>query len=168
MAEVNETQQKRWLADNAQQALADVGVSAGQSLLDFGCGHGTCALAAAHLVGKTGTVYALDKDAEALNDVQDNAARQGLTNVKTILSGEQVEVAIQLPASSCDLVLLFDVLHLIDNWLLLLSEVCRILRPDGRLLVFPMHIDRGKVERAAQDAGFASADQVHGILAFSR
>ena len=49
------------------QLLKDVGIKAGQVVLDFGCGSGTYTVPAARTVGDKGKVYALDKDSKVLN-----------------------------------------------------------------------------------------------------
>ena len=51
-------------------------------VVDFGCGYGTFTVAAARLT--TGTVYALDIDAQMIEATAARAASFGLDNVKTI------------------------------------------------------------------------------------
>ena len=166
MGDVNESQQKSWLDANVQQVLADIGVAAGQVVVDFGCGGGTYTIAAAHLVSDAGTVYAVDKDTQALAGIRHNASKQELRNIKTML---QVETpTIQLRGSSCDVVLLYDVLHLIDDWALLFQYAYRILKPSGILSVYPMHIDTEKVKRYIGNAGFTSTCEINAILNFSK
>lgn len=166
MDNLNESQQKSWLDANAQQVLTDIGVATAQVLVDFGCGGGTYTIPAARLVGDAGSVYALDKNAEALADVRCNAAGHGLANIKTMLQSETPKI--QLPGSSCDVMLLYDVLQLIDDWALLFQEAYRILRPSGILSVYPMHIDEEKMKRYIDNAGFASTGETHGVLNFTK
>ena len=61
-----------------------VGVSAGQVVLDFGCNAGNYARSAAKVVGKTGKVYALDKDEEALEKVSRVVEERGLENIECL------------------------------------------------------------------------------------
>lgn len=166
MDDLNQSEQKQWLDTNAQQVLTDIGVAAGQVLVDFGCGSGTYSIPAARLVDKAGSVYALDKDAQALEDVRRKAAEQGLQNIKTMLPSEKGKI--ELSTFSCDIMLLYDVLHLIDDWTLLFDETYRMLKPGGLLSVYPMHIDRDKLKRFAQDAGFTSIGEIHTLLNFSK
>jgi precorrin-6B methylase 2 len=63
------------------QLLKDVGIEAGQVVLDFGCGSGTYTVPAARIVGDKGKVYALDKDSEVLNKLMQKAQLAGLNNV---------------------------------------------------------------------------------------
>ncbi len=41
--------------------LAEIGMQKGQMVLDFGCGSGDYTIPAAKVVGKSGTIYAVDK-----------------------------------------------------------------------------------------------------------
>ena len=66
------------------QLLKDVGIKAGQIVLDFGCGSGTYTVPAARIVGDKGKVYALDKDSEVLNKLMQRAQSVGLNNVRRI------------------------------------------------------------------------------------
>jgi precorrin-6B methylase 2 len=64
------------------QLLEDVGIKAGQVVLDFGCGSGTYTVPAARIVGDKGKVYALDKDSEVLNELMQKAQSARLNNVQ--------------------------------------------------------------------------------------
>lgn len=160
----NESQQKQWLDAHAQQVLTDIGITARQVVLDFGCGSGIYTIPAAQLVGAEGIVYALDEDAQALEEANRKATQQGLENINIILQSE--EDKIQLPDSSCDVMLLYDVLHLIDNWPLMFQEAYRTLKYSGLLSVYPMHIDKEKMKRYLEKAGFTSTGEIHALFNF--
>ena len=72
---------KRWLDGHASEVLAEIGVKEGQMVLDFGCGSGTYTIPAAKLVGKNGTVYALDVSSKALDRMEERAKQGGLRNI---------------------------------------------------------------------------------------
>jgi len=165
---VTDTQERRerdWLASHAGQVLAEVGIGPGQVVLDFGCGKGTYALAAARLVGDAGAVHALDKDGDALAELSRKAAEERLENIR--VGHTSGELDLPLPNASCDAMLLYDVLQLIDDWPKLLTEALRVLKPGGVLSVFPMHVDNDKVRQRAEQAGFAAPTQLHGLLNFT-
>jgi hypothetical protein len=57
---------REWMRDNAIDVLRKGGLSAGQNVVDYGCGPGIFSLAAAGIVGENGRVYALDVRQRAL------------------------------------------------------------------------------------------------------
>lgn len=111
--------------------LYETGLRRGMVVLDFGCGPGSFALAAARLVGPEGRVYACDAHSLAIESVQRAAARRGMKNIQAVLGTSLGE----LPAGSIDVVLLYDVLHELADPKLVLAEIHRILRPTGFLSV---------------------------------
>jgi ubiquinone/menaquinone biosynthesis C-methylase UbiE len=162
----DETQQRDWLASHAREVLVELGIGPGQVVLDFGCGKGTYALAAARLVGAEGAVHALDKDGGALAELRQNAADEGLENVG--IAHTSGGLGLPLPNASCDAMLVYDVLQLIDDWPELLAEAHRVLKPGALLSVFPMHVDNDKVRQHAQHAGLAAPTELHALLNFTK
>ena len=127
--------------------LFELGIRAGNAVLDFGCGSGTYTIPAAKLVGTGGRVYALDINSKFLNKIEERAKQEGLTNIVRIdASGEGF---LPLENSVIDIILLIDVLHLIENRDALFDEAYRILKPGGLLIVYPMHVAEQEVEELA-------------------
>jgi len=157
---------KRRLESDAEVVLGEVGLGPGQRVLDYGCGSGTFALPAARIVGEKGKVYALDISSKALARVKAKAAREGLGNVETLLSG-RAEIVSFLESGTVDVVLLYDVLHLIEDRESLLRELHKILKADGFLSVYPMHLERDEMMGlAGRENLFTLRDQYKGILNF--
>jgi ubiquinone/menaquinone biosynthesis C-methylase UbiE len=148
---MNEAQQKEWLARHSREVLERVGIDRGCTVLDFGCGSGVYSIPAARLVGDGGKVYSLDKDAAELGKVKRTARAQGLQNIETILSSE---FETGLEDGCVDVVLLHDVLHMIDERKALLETVSRVLCPEGRVSIYPMHVDRGELLEQMRSSGF--------------
>jgi len=143
---------KRWLDNNASEFLAEIGVKESQVVLDFGCGSGTYTIPAAGLVGESGKVYALDISRRALERLKEKANRGGLHNiVRHYSSGEG---GIRLDDGAVDHVLLVDVLQEIGDREALFDEVHRILKNDGRVSVYPMHMDPDEVVELASGRAF--------------
>ena len=154
----------------AEHVLARVGFRAGQTCLDFGCGHGNYAIPLARLVGPAGEVLALDRDEAALHRLAERARRAGVENVRTLpASGEP---ALPLANGSVDGALLYDVLH--DHYFspkqrtAMVEEAARVVRPGGRLSVFPRHMTDRQIARdvvaPARRLGFEAADEHRGRL----
>ena len=106
--------------------LKEEGIEAGFHVLDYGCGPGSYIVPLAKLVGKYGKIYALDVNPLAIKAVQKLASRKRLENLQTILSDCKTEL---LP-DSADLVLLYDILHDLDDASGVLAELHRILKPN--------------------------------------
>jgi ubiquinone/menaquinone biosynthesis C-methylase UbiE len=126
------------LESQALEVLERIGIRRGQTVLDFGCGHGTYAIPAARIVGAQGRVHALDKDKEALDELMQKAESAGLENIERMDTSGELEIG--LTDESVDVVLLFDVFHSFyfpqaDDRERLLGEICRIMKPSAFLSV---------------------------------
>ena len=136
---------KTWLANKAQAFLRRVGLREGQTVLDFGCNKGNYTIPASEVVGSHGKLYALDKDRDALSDLQRKLQKRGHHNVECLEVSEND--GIPLPASSVDAVLLYDVLHRgyfpeCHERKQILIDVHRILKPGGILSFYPTHLKK--------------------------
>jgi ubiquinone/menaquinone biosynthesis C-methylase UbiE len=154
---------EEWIEETGGKFLKDIGIRKGQKVLDFGCGSGNYAIPAAIIVGKNGLVYALDKDKRTLDELIRKAESMGLKNIIRLDTSK--ESRIPLDNESVDLVLLCDVLHhyyfpRAEDRRRLLSEVCRVLKPNAILLLCPTHLQSymepklEDVEREIQEASF--------------
>ena len=121
--------------------LKEVGIRAGFNVLDYGCGPGSYIVPLAELVGKSGKIYALDVHPLAIQAVQRIAAKKRLANVHTILS----DCKTGLLPSSVDVVLLYDILHDLNNSGEVLAELYRVLRPEGILSVSDHHMKQNEI-----------------------
>lgn len=121
--------------------LAEIGVKSGSKVLDYGCGPGGYVPPMVNLIGKSGTLYALDVNPMALEMVKSLAAKNRLSNVRTILS----DCATGLKPASIDVVLLYDILHHIKNNEKILKELHRTLKPQGILSVNDHHMNEKEI-----------------------
>ena len=128
---------EKWIEHQGIKFLKDIGMKKDQFIVDFGCSHGTYTIPASLVVGEKGRVYAVDKNQESLNELVYKTKEKNLNNIKIInLAGKN---KLPLLKESIDMVLLFDVLHLVDSRVYLLTELNRILKPTGILSVYPKH-----------------------------
>lgn len=121
--------------------LKEAEIKPGFIVLDYGCGPGSYALAAAEMVGSSGKVYALDIHPLAVHRVQKVASKKGLRNIETIHS----DCATGLPDENVDVVLLFDILHELSEPDKILEELYRILKPDGTLSFSDHHLKEDEI-----------------------
>ncbi len=148
------TDLQKWFSRDGECFLRAIGMVRGATVLDFGCRRGTYALPAARLVGATGSVYAADQKDDVLADLSQRAADQGVVNLFCINTHGTVNVPLE--RESVDVILLYDVIHLI-GWSEdgtghsrkstasdrrgLLRELHRIAKPAGLLSVYVQHVD---------------------------
>jgi ubiquinone/menaquinone biosynthesis C-methylase UbiE len=113
----------------------------GAHILDYGCGPGSYSMAASKLVGPTGKVYAVDIHPLAVIGVEKKIAEKGIPNIETLLTDSNLGI----PDASVDVVLLIYVLHDFKEPGSILSELERVLKPDGILVVKDQNLDINKV-----------------------
>jgi SAM-dependent methyltransferase len=107
-------------------------VDRGETVLDIGSGGGLDSLVAARMVGAGGKVVGLDLSPEMVARAYENLKQTDLTNVAfQEFSGEDLP----FPDGSFDLVISNGVFNLIPAKGRMLKEACRVLKPNGRLLI---------------------------------
>jgi len=128
-----------WEQKRGAEFLRRIGISLGQTVLDFGCRVGHYTIPTARVVGEKGTVYAVDKEKHVLTELKCKSEAYGLTNIKILRTSGQTELAFQ--NETIDAALLYDVLHYFrkDERAKLYNEAFRILKKDGLLSVYPKH-----------------------------
>lgn len=146
----------KWLDFEGEETLRKIAIKSGQIVLDFGCGSGNYTIPAARIVGEDGTVYALDKDERALDELMRRAQSEGLRNIRRIDTSGQVEIPLE--SKSVDVALLYDIFwyfSLTDGRLpKLLAEVYRVSRCGALISVYPKHIDSERLKHEIGTAGF--------------
>jgi ubiquinone/menaquinone biosynthesis C-methylase UbiE len=105
----------------------------GETVLDVGCGTGTLALVAKERVGATGRVYGIDPGPKQLAQARLKAVKAGLA----IDFQQGVIEQLAFPDQSFDVVLSTLMMHHLPDDLKRqgLSEIVRVLKPGGRLVV---------------------------------
>ena len=119
-------------AEEAMLRLTAVraGVTDGMRVLDLGCGWGSFTLWAARTV-PTGTFVAVSNSTEQRRHIEQEVARQGLTNV-TVVTADMNSFA---PDGRFDRVVSVEMFEHMRNYERLLERVRGWLRPGGRLFV---------------------------------
>jgi ubiquinone/menaquinone biosynthesis C-methylase UbiE len=114
--------------------LDEVEIKTGFHILDFGCGTGSYTQIVSALTGETGKVYALDIHPLSINRIQKMASASGFKNIETICSDGDTGLANE----SMDVILLYDIFHMLENQDKVLKELSRVLKTNG-ILSFSDH-----------------------------
>lgn len=96
---------------------------------DLGCGPGVFALRLARAVPR-GVVYAVDVEPRQLDALREELLAGGFQNVVPVLASYSTP---HLPPNSCDLILISDTYHHIDDRVAYLRRLAPLLRSSGRL-----------------------------------
>jgi SAM-dependent methyltransferase len=123
---------EREMEEHPDAALDAIGLKPGMVVGDVGAGTGYMTLRMAKRVGPSGKVYANDVQPEMLRRLRQNAAKEKLSNVETVLG---TEADPKLPAGKLDLILLVDVYHEFSQPQKMLRKMREALKPDGRLVL---------------------------------
>jgi ubiquinone/menaquinone biosynthesis C-methylase UbiE len=125
-----------------KRALGLAHLSAGESVLDIGCGTGTLAIAAKQQVGQNGHVYGIDASPEMIARAGKKARKTGL---EVDFRNALVE-SLPFPGGQFDVVLSTLMLHHLPGKLRnqCASEVRRVLKPGGRLLAIDFGTSPGE------------------------
>ena len=119
-----------------RQFFEALNLAGSTAFLDLGCGRGNYALAAAELIGPSGTVYGIDAWTEGIVEMKKRACERGLNNVEALVA--QVAEGIPLDDSTMDVCLMATVLHdFVEDGAgdIALRETARILKPGGMLAI---------------------------------
>ncbi len=131
------------------EVLNEVDISPGFKVLDFGCGPGSYVTGTSKRVGKDGKVFALDIHPLAVKKVKDTALKLGLSNVETICSDCQTG----LKNNEIDVVLLYDIFHMLNDQKGVLAEIHRILKDSGILSFSDHHMKKKDILLAMEEIG---------------
>jgi ubiquinone/menaquinone biosynthesis C-methylase UbiE len=149
--------------------LLQKGVAApGGVWADLGAGDGAFTLALADLIGETGTIYAVDRDAGALRRLERTMQERFPEITLHTLVGD-FERPLPLPA--LDGIVMANSLHFSRHKSGPLARVRGYLQPGGRLLIVEYNTDHGNLwvphpfsyptwERMSRDSGFAHTEQL--------
>jgi ubiquinone/menaquinone biosynthesis C-methylase UbiE len=115
-----------------EETLSRLGMEAGDSVVDIGCGIGYFTLPAARMVGSQGRVYGLDIAPEMVEETKSKVSESHLANVEVLLVRENDFL---LPNRTGTYAFACLVAHEAGDLNAFFREIARILRPAGRVAV---------------------------------
>jgi len=135
-----------------------LGIAPGRAVADIGAGSGWFSVRAARRVTEKGVVYAVDINPEAVHFIDRRSQKEGLHNIKTILSHPDNPL---LPAASVNSVLLLKTYHEVEKPVTLLRNLQPSLQPGARVGIIDRNgngenhgVSRDVVVKEASEAGY--------------
>jgi ubiquinone/menaquinone biosynthesis C-methylase UbiE len=114
-------------APTTERLFREAGIGPGQRVLDLGSGVGDVAMLVARLVGPTGEVVGIERDASSIAQARARAAAAGLRNI----SFRQTDVNQVVSDRSFDAGVGRFILMFLPDPVSVLHSVFRLIRPDG-------------------------------------
>lgn len=152
--------------------VLQLGLAEGMKVADFGAGSGHYAICAAHIVGATGGVYAIDVQQDLLTRLRKEAQERALP-IETLWADIEHDEATPLADASLDVVVLSNVLFQVRHQEKVLKEARRVLKSTGKLLIVDWSggfggigphedhvLSREKAEELVARAGFTKLKDV--------
>ncbi|MBA2427525.1 MAG: methyltransferase domain-containing protein [Actinobacteria bacterium] len=143
------------LPDEATEAFAGVGNPffwdvPGQedAVLDLGSGAGMDSFLSAYWVGTEGRVIGVDMTTEMLDRASSTARSLEMTNVE-FRSGYIEDLPVE--SGSIDVVISNGVINLCPDKMRVYSEIARVLKPGGRLMIADICVERPVPDSALRD-----------------
>jgi len=145
---------RKWLQD--PQKILGPYITEGMTVLDLGCGPGFFSVEMAQMVGTSGRVIASDLQEGMLDKVR--AKIQG-TELEPLITLHKCEVDQLGIIERVDFILLFYMVHEVENKKSFFNELRNILNQDGQILIVepPIHVSKTAFNKSvtiARDTGF--------------
>ena len=115
--------------ENVNNLLKNMNIQPGDTLADIGAGSGYHVFKMSPIL-KNGLIYAVDIQAEMLNEIQSKKDRSNSNNIVIVLGTER---SVNLPGNSVDKVLLVDVYHEFNYPYEMMQSIKKALRPNGKI-----------------------------------
>ena len=122
---------EREIEERPSLVLEALKLKPGDVVADIGAGTGYFSWRLAQKVGAKGVVYGVEIQPEMIDLMKKKMAERNVTNVKPILGTIKDP---KLPADSLDLVIMVDVYHEFDYPYEMMENICKALKPGGRVV----------------------------------
>jgi len=136
--------QAGWLAPYTEKFFREVGIAPGQRVLDLGSGVGDVALLLARLVGPSGEVVGIERDAHSIARAAARASKDGLHQIN-FTQGDVGQIP---PGKPFDAAVGRYILMFLPNPVAMLRSLSEFIRPGG-VLAFQEASIANFLERAA-------------------
>ncbi len=121
---------------DAREVISRLDLEGNEVFMDAGCGDGHVAMEAYNLMDEEATIYALDIYGPAIEDLEEDIQKKGITNVIPLQSDIAGDIALE--DNTVDITLLLNVFHGFvarENTDEAIRELKRITKPGGSIAV---------------------------------
>ena len=126
-----------------------INIKSGQTVIDYGCGPARYIKDASRMVGTSGKVIAIDIHPLAIKNVNDKIKKYKLSNVNaTLATGYKTDIESEI----ADVVYALDMFHMIEQPKALLTELGRLVKMDGRVIIEDGHQPRSETKMKIEDS----------------
>ncbi len=166
------TGESREVFVHKKEILSALSLEPGDRIADIGAGTGLFVKLFAETVGTEGKVYAVDIAQPFLDFIAENASKDGLTNVETVLGADKSP---NLADASVDIVFHSDTYHHFEYPKTMVRNLARALREGGEMYVLDFeripgqssefilgHVraDKGTVISEIEESGFDLVEEI--------
>lgn len=120
---------------NPIQILKDLNIEQGMDVADFGAGSGYISFIAAEMIGKKGTLYAMDVKKTIIKHLQKEVKQQNLSNIKVVWTNLEMVSRNPVKPNAIDMVLIINTLFESHKYYEILKEAHRILKHGGKIAI---------------------------------
>ena len=120
---------EREAEENVNNLLKNMNIQPGDTLADIGAGSGYHVFKISPIL-KNGLIYAVDIQAEMLEEIQSRIDTQNSNNIAIVLGTER---SVNLPENSVDKVLMVDVYHEFNYPYEMMQSIKKALRSNGKI-----------------------------------
>jgi ubiquinone/menaquinone biosynthesis C-methylase UbiE len=124
------------IQDNPMERLSRIGLQPGMRVVDLGAGRGLYSLLSSSMVGKAGTVFAVEPDISRAETIGKRIKQEKLENINVLTTG--AENLAEIPSSTIDIAFALNSMHHFNNKQAAFAEVNRVLKTGGKFYVRDM------------------------------
>ena len=137
------------LTNYSSRNIRILNIKSGQTVIDYGCGPGRYIKDASRMVGPSGKVIAIDIHPLAIKNVKAKIKKYKLSNVHaTLANGYKTDIESEI----ADVVYALDMFHMIEQPKELLTELGRLVKMDGRVIIEDGHQARSETKMKIEDS----------------
>ena len=133
----------------AEKNIKNLNLERGQTVIDYGCGPARYIQSASRIVGETGEVIAIDIHPLAIKKANERIKKHSLLNAKAVLANGYDT---SLPDETADVIYALDMFHMIEDPKELLSELARLVKPEGRVIIEDGHQPRAETKTKIENS----------------
>ena len=139
-----------FLGKRSNKNFRTLDLKSGQTVIDYGCGPARYIQNASNAVGEYGKVIAVDIHPLAIKKIKAKIEKYKLTNVEAILAeGYRTSIV----SETADVIYALDMFHMIEQPEKFLTELSRLLKRDGTIIIEDGHQSRSETVQKIEEAG---------------